>query len=381
MSIEDRKMPLGMGMTDSRPQIAATQGGLIDRPDPRFYDPMPLRIGEFTEEGIAFLERESHDPSSVIRVKRGIEALDLLVGVEFTQKRRILALFLEQEIGDYTILKRFLGVLTKGDVNRVIADALQDDLLKQFGLVNYLIQPKILEILRKKREGMSHGQIAQEEDLSKAQVSEISRRLNLGGLIKPSNSGNAQSADDYRLFCDQIAALRNRGMTNFKISTLLKISANRVERATEHLIAIGEIYAIDPNDAIAKLPERVERELLRQKIFELRRKKMKAPDIAADLGVSEKIIHTVLFKGKGAPRIRQARVEQKEILRQILNSHMKLHGNNRISFEAIRELGTIIAGRGTLRSLYLEIAAEQEVPPYRNKKERKEETLDVFVSD
>ncbi len=352
-----------IGMVDLRPQITAVEGRRIDLADPRLTSPAPLSLEELTRDSMERVRREWLDQNKVERAQKIISILDYLDSTEVANRRKVFALVLWDELDDSREVNQFLGVSRATNLDAYIGEAMDyPDVVRASGHVKFLMRPLHFEVLKMKREGSPHKKIEKDTELPMGDIELISRRLILARLYQPGPSSRRRT-DEYREFCDLIIRLRESGLANFEIAQQLVIRRSRVAKAVMDLIAIGEVNAIDPNDAKMKLPKHQDRLGLKAAIKELRAQGLQVPEIAVRLGISNEDVGSILYRTPEMPRHRQTRREQKKILRGILNDHMRIHPGERISLNSIRSSEDLVISDGRLVTLYDQIASEQEVPP------------------
>lgn len=367
---EDRRIPQGIGMLDSRPQMSAVEGRRLGVLDPRLESPRPQDLVALTQEPLSRIERAWDDNEKVERIKRAIEAISILKLADHAVARSLLAYFLMVETGSRSIVGEFLGNISNASINSLLNrvdenQAVQD----KFGVLRFLTEGRNLDVLKAKLAGKTHGEIARETGKTKRQVDFIGRGILLAGLIEPTPA-NAEKSRWLRMYCDEVKDLVRRGLSIKEIAAATDSAEHQVHDAIVLMNLIGEMQARSNREILNRRLE--ESEPLRGEIRRLANLGYRPQKISEITGESLGRIRyqlDLMRKGKGGPRFLRNRNQTRAVLLAALNQYTEKYPDRRVSLAKIRNDPKVKLSKQAANRAYWDLVNEGiSVPPIKNMK-------------
>lgn len=368
MNVEDRRIPEGIGMMDTRPQMSVIQGRRFGVPEPRLISPKPLDIIELTAEPVQRIEQSWDDVEKVDRIKRAIEAISMLNLADHALVRSLLAHFLMEETGNRAVAKEFLGTASNASINSLIDRVENDeDAQAKAGIVNFLVDDVNLSILKGKLAGKTHREIAIETGKTKRRVDFIGRGILLAGLIAPTPA-NAEKSRWLRMYCDEVKVLVGKGLSIGEIAVETDSAEYQVHDAIVLMNLIGETQARSNREILNRRVDKSES--LRAEIKRLVSLGYKINDVSKITGEPIGRIRYQLDymrRRKDGPRFLRNRNQTKVVLLAALMEYAKKNPGKRVSLSKIRTDPKVRLSKQAANSAYWDLVkAGVNVPPIKN---------------
>ena len=244
-----------------------------------------------------------------------------------------------------------------------------DELRRKYGIFHFLMQGDNFEILKRKKEGVRHSNIAIELDKPLRQVNHAVRGLVLAGLVNPAPA-NAEKSAEFRAFCNRIRDLINEDRSFEEIVTITNSTTYKVNDAAVLLHMIGEIEPMSHREIMNKIVQRSKP--LRAEIRRLAALGYKPLQISRITNQPYQRIKYQLqrmrMEGNG-PRFLRSREELRKRMVIVLGDYVLHYPGEQASLEVIRRDKRLRIGKSTANKIYHELEREgQKVPPIRKRR-------------